>query len=116
MKIFTPPWNGKPRLNVLYMPWMPSSPFTRRDVSNSVWTQQEIGFALGRDVQNYLIQDGRRPHRFISKHQALARGQRTAEQIALEIDKLLAGDEQTATKLAAAKRAMKPDSDDEISF
>lgn len=77
--------------------------------SNSVWTQQEIGFALGRGVKVISFRMGEDPTGFISKHQALSRGGRTGEQIAHEIDKLLSTDEATAEKLVAAKKAMAPD-------
>ncbi|MFZ0425226.1 MAG: toll/interleukin-1 receptor domain-containing protein [Xanthobacteraceae bacterium] len=76
--------------------------------SKSVWTQQEIGFALGRGVKVISFKMGEDPTGFISKQQALSRGERTAEQIALEIDKLLAADEVTAPKLANAKKAQAP--------
>jgi hypothetical protein len=86
--------------------------------SNSFWTQQEIGFAVGRGVKIISFKMGEDPTGFISKQQALARRQRTAEEIAVEIDKLLAGDELTAAKLIAAKKAMEPvtDSNDDIPF
>jgi hypothetical protein len=73
--------------------------------STSFWTQQEIGFAVGRGVKIISFKMGEDPTGFISKHQALARRQRTAEQIAAEIDSLLSADELTATKLQDAKKA-----------
>jgi hypothetical protein len=48
---------------------------------------------------------GEDPTGFISKHQALPRRQRTAEQIAAEIDSLLSADELTSAKLLDAKKA-----------
>jgi hypothetical protein len=80
----------------------------------SFWTQRQIGFAVGRGVKIISFSMGEDPTGFISKRQALARRQRTTVQIAGEIDKLLANDEQ----LAAAKKAMDPvpDRDDEIPF
>jgi len=71
--------------------------------SASVWTQQEIGVAFGRGVKIISFKMGEDPTGFISKHQALARGQRTAEQIAKEIDALLRSDQLTASKFLAAK-------------
>jgi hypothetical protein len=71
---------------------------------DSFWTQQEIGFALGRGVKVISFKMGEDPTGFISKHQALARQNPTAEQIAKEVDALLASDELTADKLKAAKR------------
>lgn len=73
--------------------------------SKSIWTQQEIGFALGRGVKVISFKMGEDPTGFISKHQALARRGRKAEQIAIEVDALLAADPLTAAKLSAAKKA-----------
>lgn len=73
--------------------------------SQSYWTQQEIGFAYARGVKIISLKMGEDPTGFISKQQALARRDRTAEQIAEEVDTLLAVDERTATKLASAKNA-----------
>lgn len=72
---------------------------------NSFWTQQEIGFAVGKGIKVISFQMGEDPTGFISKKQALARRQRTAEQIAAEIDTILAADPQTAEKLKSAKLA-----------
>lgn len=71
--------------------------------STSVWTQQEIGFALGRGVKVISFKYGEDPTGFIGKHQALPRLQRSAEEIAAEIDRLLAGDPRTAAKIEGAK-------------
>jgi len=73
--------------------------------SESIWTQQEIGFAVARDVKIISLKMGEDPTGFISKHQALARRNRTAEEIAKEVDAILADDARTADKLAAAKKA-----------
>jgi hypothetical protein len=54
------------------------------------------------------------PTGFISKHQALARRNRTAEQIAAEVNGLLSNDPLTATKLNLAKGNNQLD--DEIPF
>jgi hypothetical protein len=70
----------------------------------SIWTQQEIGFAVARDVKIISLRMGEDPTGFISKHQALARGKRTAEEIAKEVDAILAADGRTAERLAAAKK------------
>ena len=59
---------------------------------------------------------GEDPTGFISKHQGLARRDRTAEQIAKEVDAILAADEQTATKLQAAKKAAGLSKKDEVPF
>lgn len=61
--------------------------------SKSIWTQQEIGFAVARGVKIIAIRMGEDPTGFISKHQALSRGIKTAEEIASDIDILLRKDE-----------------------
>jgi len=48
---------------------------------DSVWTQQEIGFALGRGTKVISFKMGEDPTGFIGKHQALARQGRSAEAI-----------------------------------
>jgi hypothetical protein len=80
---------------------------------DSLWTQQEIGFAVGRGVKIISFKMGEDPTGFISKHQALARRSRTAEEIALEVDAILAADPLTAGKLAADKRSNGLIADDE---
>jgi hypothetical protein len=90
--------------------------------SKSVWTQQEIGFALGRGTKVISFKMGEDPSGFISKHQALARQNRTAEAVAQEIDGLLAQDNRTKEKLAEAKASLLPAStsvlgiDEEVPF
>ena len=70
---------------------------------DSFWTQQEIGFAVGRGVKIISFKMGEDPTGFISKKQALPRRNRTAEQIAREVDLLLSSDELTSSKLSQAK-------------
>ena len=87
--------------------------------SASVWANQEIGFALGRGVKVISVKMGEDPVGFISKRQAVSRGQRSAEEIAAEIDGILAADPTTADRLATAKEARVPINtslDDEIPF
>lgn len=87
--------------------------------SQSMWTQQEIGFALGRGVKIISLRMGEDPTGFISKRQAVGRQSRKAEEIAEIIDKLLDEDEQTSKKLNAAKVAnglIKSLLDDEVPF
>jgi hypothetical protein len=85
--------------------------------SDSFWTQQEIGFAVARDVKTISLKMGEDPTGFLSKHQALARGRRTAEEIAKEIDTILSADSQTAARLAEAKKSKQtPQATDEILF
>ena len=63
------------------------------------WTQEEVGFAVARGVKIISIRMGEDPTGFISKHQALARLNRTAEEIAKEINALLLNDELTTSLL-----------------
>lgn len=77
--------------------------------SQSIWTQQEVGFAIGRGAKIISLKMGEDPTGFISKHQALARRDRTAEQIAKEVNSLLQQDPMTSTKLREAKLAASPD-------
>ncbi len=71
--------------------------------SESVWTQQEIGFAVARGVKVIAIRMGEDPKGFISKHQALSRGEKRAEEVAAEIDILLLKDERTRSRYSVAK-------------
>lgn len=71
--------------------------------SASIWTQQEIGYALGRGTKVISFKMGENPTGFIGKHQALPRRNRTAEEIAEEIDKLLDADPRTTARLKEAK-------------
>ena len=59
----------------------------------SFWSQQEIGFALGRGLKVISLKMGEDPKGFISKHQALPRGKKSAEQIAEAIRDLLSADD-----------------------
>jgi TIR domain len=72
---------------------------------DSFWTQQEIGFAVGRGVKIISFKMGEDPTGFISKQQALARRSRTAEEIAREVDAILAADPLTVRTLNDAKRS-----------
>jgi hypothetical protein len=83
--------------------------------SKSYWTQQEIGFAIGKGGKVISLKMGEDPTGFISKHQALARRGRRAEDIAKEVDSLLSEDERTRELLQAAK-AHGVFSNDEIPF
>jgi hypothetical protein len=73
--------------------------------SKSHWTQQEIGAAFGRGVKIISLMMGEAPTGLVSKHQALSRARRSAEEIAKEIDSLLGTDETTAARLADARQA-----------
>lgn len=85
--------------------------------SKSHWTQQEVGFAVGRGIKIISLKMGEDPTGFISQHQALARRGRKAEDIAAEIDAILADDDLTNGKLLTAKKANGIGAkDDEIPF
>lgn len=71
--------------------------------SKSVWTQQEIGFAVARGVRIISFKMGEDPTGFIGKQQALARLNRTAEQIAQEVADILAADDLTKVRYKRAK-------------
>jgi hypothetical protein len=72
---------------------------------DSFWAQQEIGFAVGRGVKIISFKMGEDPTGFISKQQALALRSRTAEEIAREVDAILAADPLTVRTLNDAKRS-----------
>lgn len=76
--------------------------------SESFWTQQEIGYALGRGVKTISLKMGEDPTGFISKKQALARRGRRAEQIAEEVNGILLDDMLTRERLVNAKHARNP--------
>lgn len=67
--------------------------------SASTWTQQEVGYALGRGVKVISFKMGEDPTGFISKRQALVHQERLADQIALEIFVLLCDDQTTRPHL-----------------
>lgn len=71
--------------------------------SKSNWCQQEVGFALGRGVKIISLKMGEDPTGFIGKHQALARRDRVAEEIAKEVDAILSADTRTRDALNQAK-------------
>ena len=76
--------------------------------SASMWCQQEVGFALGRGTKVISFKMGEDPTGFIGKHQALPRRNRTAEEIAEEVDKLLETDPRTRERLEEARDAAMP--------
>jgi hypothetical protein len=67
--------------------------------SQSYWTQQEIGYAVGRGVKIISLKMDEDPTGFISKHQALSRGRRSAEAIAKEVNTILSEDDLTSARL-----------------
>lgn len=73
----------------------------------SFWCQQEIGFALGRNIKIVSLEFGELPTGFISKFQAIKRSNRTAEEIAVLIDFALTEDSRTKDRLSEAKIAFR---------
>jgi hypothetical protein len=86
--------------------------------SKSFWAQQEIGFAVARGVYIISFKMGEDPVGFISKQQALPRRERTAEEIAKEVNSLLLSDDLTAARLRQVVDAHTPKAaiDDDIPF
>lgn len=70
----------------------------------SVWTNQEIGFALGRGAKIISLRMGEDPPGFISAEQAIPQQQRMAVDIAPVIVGLLSDDERTTMRMAEARR------------
>ncbi len=71
--------------------------------SKSAWTQQEVGFALGRGTKIISLKMEEDPTGFLAKQQALLRGNRTADEIAPDIVKLLSKDLRTKGRLEEAQ-------------
>jgi hypothetical protein len=87
------------------------------DFSRSMWTQQEIGFAVGKRTKIISLRMGEDPTGFISKRQALPKRNKTAEEIAQEIADLPSEDAQTSDRLKTAFDARFPKTeDDELPF
>lgn len=85
--------------------------------SISNFTQQELGFAMGRGSKIICLEMGEQPTGFASKHQSLPRRARTAEQIAEEIEMLLREDSRTKSRLESAQpKAVSSYLDDDIPF
>ncbi|OHD00811.1 MAG: hypothetical protein A2885_12910 [Sphingopyxis sp. RIFCSPHIGHO2_01_FULL_65_24] len=78
--------------------------------SKSCWTQQEIGFATATGVKIISIRMGEDPTGFISKHQSLSRGKKTADEIASHIDVLLQKDERINQRYLRCKEQHLDDS------
>jgi hypothetical protein len=66
----------------------------------SSWTDQEIGFAMGRDLLIVGIRYGQDPYGFIGKYQALAGGERSEESIAEDLFEILINNKRTSAKMA----------------
>ena len=79
---------------------------------DSVWAQQEVGFAIAKGVKIITVRMGEDPKGFISKHQALSRGEKTAEKLAAEITALVEKNQRTNARYQQCKLA----ADDDIPF
>jgi hypothetical protein len=86
--------------------------------SESIWTQQEIGFALGRGLKVISLKMDEDPRGFISKNQAILRSGRTAESVSTDIVSIITNDLLTKERMAqiAAKHKVKETDADEIPF
>ena len=67
----------------------------KKGFSESVWCQQEVGFAVARNVKIISIRFTEDPQGFIGRFQALSRGEKKAEVVAEEILELLKTDHRT---------------------
>ena len=76
---------------------------------DSVWAQQEVGFAVAKGVKIIAVRMGEDPRGFISKHQALFRGEKSAEKLATEIDVLLQRDQRINARYQQCKSAAEDD-------
>ena len=85
--------------------------------SKSVWTQQEIGFALGRGIKVFPLKMDEDPIGFLGADQAILRRSRTAEHVSAEISALISSDIQTKIRMAEVIKLNKIDElDDEVPF
>lgn len=84
--------------------------------SNSVWTQQELGVALGRGVKIISLKMDEDPKGFISKNQAVLRRGRNADGVAEEIVTILLNDAKTKTRMAEVRAATNKIEDNDIAF
>lgn len=84
--------------------------------SSSVWTQQEIGYALGYGKKVMSLRFEEDPKGFISKDQAILRRGRNAEGVAEEINTILLNDSMTKDRMAEVRSQYQQLEDDEIPF
>ncbi len=66
----------------------------------SNWTDQEIGFAMGRGLPVFAIRLGRDPYGFIGRFQAFTGGTKTAEVLAKELFDAYRKNKQTQKRMA----------------
>lgn len=70
--------------------------------SESNWTDQEVGVAIGRRVPIIALRAGLDPYGFIGKYQALPAKGRGVDKIAIEVIELLAEKPQISSKISRA--------------
>lgn len=68
----------------------------------SKWTDQEIGFAMGRGVPAFSVRLGQTPYGFIGRFQAFDGNAKTAEMLAREIFDAYRKNKQTQAKMSEA--------------
>jgi len=66
----------------------------------SNWTDQEIGFAMGRGLPVYAVRFGQDPYGFIGRFQAFSGGDKSAETLALEIFETYRKNKQSRERMA----------------
>lgn len=62
---------------------------------DSAWTDQEVGFAVGRDVLIIPIRHGLDPYGFIARYQGMQAGNRTVGEVARATHQILASNKKT---------------------
>lgn len=83
--------------------------------SERVWCQQEIGYAVARSVKIIPVKFEEDPEGFISKYQALIRGKKRAEDIAMDILNILK-DSDESKEIYSTKIAPQIIDEEEIPF
>lgn len=84
--------------------------------SESPWTQQEIGFGIGKNIKIMSLRMDEDPKGFISKHQAILRRGRDASGVAEEINAILINDFMTRDRMNEVRSNFQTKDDDEIPF
>lgn len=84
--------------------------------SDSPWTQQEIGFSLGRNIKIISLRMDEDPKGFISKHQAILRRGRDASGVAEEINTILINDFMTKDRMNEVRSNYQTKDDDDMPF
>lgn len=84
--------------------------------SESPWTQQEIGFGIGKNIKIISLRMDEDPKGFISKHQAILRRGRNAVGVAEEINTILINDLMTRDRMNEVRLNYQTKDDEEIPF